>query len=141
MSPGAATGRIIRGHVGIGAKVSGEALVAHDNFSARYDLDRVNGVFSRPTHKLFGESYVGKVLVINIAKGGVATAWMLRAMKETGIAPAALLLNYANPIMAQGAAHADFPLIDRFETDITAAIRTGERVTVDPESGTVTVEN
>ena len=132
--------RILRGHVGIGAKVTGEALVARDNFSARYDLDRLGGTFSRPGHALFGESYVGKVLVLDIAKGGVATAWMLRAMKETGIAPVALLLNYANPIMAQGAAHADFPLIDRFEEDVTAAIRTGEMVTVDPESGTVTVE-
>lgn len=140
MSPKFSGKRVIRGHVGIGAKVSGEALVAHDNFSARYDLDRLGGTFSRPSHKLFGQSYVGKVLVLNIAKGGVATAWMLRAMKETGIAPVALLLNYANPIMAQGAAHADFPLIDRFEEDITAAIKTGDRVIVDPESGIVSVE-
>ena len=69
---------VIQGHPGIGVRVSGPALVAHDNFSARYDLNRIEGVFSRPTHKLYGESYVGKVLVLNIAKGGVATAWMLR---------------------------------------------------------------
>ena len=131
--------RIIKGHVGIGGTVSGEALVAHDNFSARYDLDRINGTFSRPTHQLFGQNYDGKILVLNIAKGGVATAWMLRAMKETGVIPKALLLNYANPIMAQGAAHADFPMIDRFEEDITAAIKSGDRVTVNPTEGTVTV--
>jgi len=131
--------RIIKGHVGIGGTVSGEALVAHDNFSARYDLDRVNGTFSRPTHQLFGQNYDGKILVLNIAKGGVATAWMLRAMKETGVIPKALLLNYANPIMAQGAAHADFPMIDRFEEDITEAIKTGDRVTVNPADGTVIV--
>ncbi|TMK14175.1 MAG: hypothetical protein E6G75_14940, partial [Alphaproteobacteria bacterium] len=29
-----------------------EALVAKDGFSARYDLDRLRGVFSRPDHKL-----------------------------------------------------------------------------------------
>ena len=131
--------RIIKGHVGIGGTVSGEALVAHDNFSARYDLDRINGTFSRPTHQLFGQKYDGKILVLNIAKGGVATAWMLRAMKETGVIPKALLLNYANPIMAQGAAHADFPMIDRFEEDITEAIKTGDRVTVNPADGTVIV--
>ena len=129
--------RIIKGHVGIGGTVSGEALVAHDNFSARYDLDRINGTFSRPTHQLFGQNYDSKILVLNIAKGGVATAWMLRAMKETGVIPKALLLNYANPIMAQGAAHADFPMIDRFEEDITEAIKTGDRVTVNPADGTV----
>ena len=131
--------RIIKGHVGIGGTVSGEALVAHDNFSARYDLDRINGTFSRPTHQLFGQNYDSKILVLNIAKGGVATAWMLRAMKETGVIPKALLLNYANPIMAQGAAHADFPMIDRFEEDITEAIKTGDRVTVNPADGTVIV--
>ena len=131
--------RIIKGHVGIGPKVTGEALVASDNFSARYDLNRVEGVFSRSTHKLVGQNYVGKVLVLNAAKGGVATAWMLREMAAREMVPIALLLNFANPIMAQGAAFADVSLIDRFDVDITEAIRSGEQVTVDPESGTVTV--
>ncbi|MDH3231199.1 MAG: DUF126 domain-containing protein [Alphaproteobacteria bacterium] len=133
------SGRVVRGHVGIGSAVSGVALVAHDDFSARYDLDRIAGVFSRPAHKLCGESYVGRILVLNTAKGGVATAWMLYEMKSRDMAPAALLLNTANPIMAQGAALADLPFMDRFETDITAAIRTGDEVTVDPAAGTVTV--
>ena len=131
--------RIIRGHVGIGPKVTGEALVANANFSARYDLNRVEGVFSRPTHKLVGQNYVGKVLVLNIAKGGVATAWMLREMAARGMVPLALLLNFANPIMAQGAAFGDVPLIDRFEVDITGAIETGDQVTAEPGSGTVIV--
>ena len=131
--------RVIPGHAGIGPVVAGEALVADDYFSARYDLDRVAGVFSRPQHKLFGQSYVGKVLVLRGAKGGVATAWMLRSMAAEGKAPLALLLNIANPIMAQGAAFADLPFMDRFEVDITAAIRSGETVTVDPENGQVIV--
>jgi predicted aconitase with swiveling domain len=129
-----------RGHPGVGARIEGETLVASDNFSARYDLDLVRGVFSRPTHKLAGSSYVGKILVLNIAKGGVATAWMLREMKARGRAPAALILNFANPIMVQGAVFADLPMIDRFDVDITAAIRTGEHAIVDPGAGTVTVQ-
>ena len=132
-------GTVIQGHVGIGSSVSGEALVALDNFSARYDLDRIKGIFSRPSHKLHGESYVGKVLVLNAAKGGVATAWMLREMASRDMAPLALLLNYANPIIAQGAAFAEFPLVDRFEMDITCAIQTGDQVYVDPGTGTVTI--
>ncbi len=130
---------VLQGHPGVGPAASGTALVANDNFSARYDLDRIQGIFSRPAHKLHGQSYVGKVLVLNIAKGGVATAWMLHEMASRDMAPAALLLNAANPIIAQGAAFAGFPLIDRFETDITAAIRTGDQVSLDPASGRVTV--
>ena len=135
-----ATQRIYRGHPGPGRAVEGEALVAADNFSARYDLDLTRGIFSRPSHKLAGQSYVGRVLVLNIAKGGVATAWMLREMVTTGLVPKALILNFANPIMAQGAAFADLPLIDRFEIDITGAIRSGEIVACDPTAGTVSVK-
>ena len=131
--------RIIRGHAGIGPRSTGAALVADDHFSARYDLDRIRGVFSRPQHALFGESYVGRVLVLLGAKGGVATSWMLREMAARGMAPAALLLGTANPIMAQGAAFAGLCFMDRFETPITRAIRTGETVTVDPAAGLVTV--
>ncbi len=133
------SGITVRGHVGIGGPVSGTALVARDNFSARYDLDRINGVFSRPSHALFGQSYVGRVLVLEAAKGGVATAWMLREMAAREMAPLALLLNFANPIMAQGAAFAGIPLMDRFERDITACVRTGERITVEPAKGLVVV--
>lgn len=134
------TGRVIKGRAGIGPAVSGIALVADDYFSARYDLDRLRGVFSRPQHKLFGQTYVGRVLVLRGAKGGVATAWMLREMAMRGMAPAALLLNIANPIMAQGAAFADLAFMDRFETDIVAAIPDGARVAVDPAAGAVTIE-
>ena len=130
---------IIRGHQGIGGKVTAFALVADDNFSARYDLDRINGVFSRPAHALYGQNYVDRVLVLNTAKGGVATSWMLREMKSRAMAPAALLLNASNPIMAQGAAFAGLAFMDRFDDDITKLINTGDTVTVDPKLGLVTV--
>jgi uncharacterized protein len=117
---------------GMGEKVRGAALVAKDGFSARYDLDRIKGIFSRPQHKLAGESYVGRVLVLDAAKGGVATAWMLYEMKSRGIVPAALVLNAVNPIMAQGAALADFTMISGFDQDITRAIPNGALVEVDP---------
>lgn len=131
--------RRIKGHVGVGHKVSGIALVARDNFSARYDLDRIKGVFSRPAHALHGQSYVDTVLVLHTAKGGVATSWMLREMKSRGMAPTALLLNLGNPIMAQGAAFADLAFMDRFEVDITEAIKSGDHVCVDPREGVVVV--
>jgi predicted aconitase with swiveling domain len=131
--------QLFQGHVGIGPRVTAEALVASDNFSARYDLDRIKGVFSRQQHKLCGQSYVGKVLILNAAKGGVASAWMLREMTARNMAPAALILNFANPIMAQGASFANLPMIDRFDGDITEFVKTGDKVTVDPAKGTMEI--
>jgi len=127
-------------HIGIGPQTEGIALVADDNFSARYDLDRIQGVFSRPQHKLYGQSYRDVILVLNTAKGGVATAWMLYEMTSRHIAPKAILLNQANTILAQGAALANMAMVDRFEEgDVTTLIKTGEHLIVNPALGRVTI--
>ena len=128
-----------RAQAGMGQRVRGTVLAAQDGFSARYDLDRVKGVFSRPTHKLAGHSYVGKVLVLDTAKGGVATAWMLHDMRARGVVPAALVLNSVNPIMVQGAALADFTMVAGFDGDITTLLRTGDVVEIDPAGPVVRV--
>jgi predicted aconitase with swiveling domain len=132
---------VLRCHKGIGPEVTGTALVAADNFSARYDLDRERGIFSRPTHKLAGQSYVDRILVFDTAKGGVATAWMLRDMAARGIVPRALIFNRVNPILAQGAAFASVALVDRFEGDVTQLFRTGDELRVDPAAGLVEILN
>ena len=123
----------------MGRIVRGPALVAHDGFSARYDLDRVAGIFSRPAHKLAGQSYVGKILVLDTAKGGVATAWMLHDMTARGVIPLALVFNSVNPILAQGAALANMPMLAGFDQDITAAIPDGAELEVNPQSGTLSL--
>jgi predicted aconitase with swiveling domain len=123
----------------MGRAVRGQALVAKDGFSARYDLDRIAGTFSRPTHKLAGQSYVGRILVLDTAKGGVATAWMLREMAARGIVPLAIVLNSVNPIIAQGAAFGDITLLAGFDEDVTAAIPHGATVEIDPVARTVRV--
>ena len=131
---------ILKCHSGVGPVVRGEALVADDNFSARYDLDRINGVFSRPQHKLFGQSYADKILVFNTAKGGVATAWMLHEMMGRSLAPKGILFNQANTILVQGAALANMAMCDRFEAgDVTKLIHTGEIIEIDPAAGEVSL--
>jgi predicted aconitase with swiveling domain len=116
----------------MGKAVRGKALVAKDGFSARYDLDRIQGIFSRPQHKLAGQSYVGRILVLETAKGGVASAWMLYEMAARGIVPAALVFNSVNPILAQGAALAGLSMLAGFDCDITAQLRSGDELEIDP---------
>ena len=133
------SGKTFYAAAGMGAKVRAQALVAKDGFSARYDLDRIKGVFSRPQHKLAGESYVGRVLVLDAAKGGVATAWMLYEMKSRGVMPAALVLNAVNPIMAQGAVFGRVTLLAGFEGDITSLVPNGATIELDPVTRTLRV--
>jgi predicted aconitase with swiveling domain len=130
---------LFRARQALGRPVRGEALVARDGFSARYDLDRLRGVFSRPSHKLAGESYAGKVLVLDTAKGGVATAWMLHEMASRGLVPLALVLNSVNPILVQGAAFGRVTMLVGFEGDITAQVPHGATVELDPAKRTLTL--
>jgi len=123
----------------MGKMVRGEALVAKDGFSARYDLDRAKGVFSRPSHQLAGKSYVGKILVLDTSKGGVASAWMLREMASRGLVPLAIVFNSVNPILAQGAAFGDITLVSGFDCDVTDQIPRGATVEIDPAARTVSI--
>ena len=123
----------------IGKPVRGQALVANVGFSARYDLDRIKGVFSRPAHQLAGQSYVGKILVLDTAKGGVASSWMLHEMAARGIVPLALVLNSVNPILVQGAAFGNVTLLAGFDGDITAKVAHGATVELDPAARTLRV--
>ena len=123
----------------MGRTVRGIALVANDGFSARYDLDRIAGVFTRPAHKLAGRSYVDRILVLDTAKGGVASAWMLHEMKSRGLSPLAFVFNSVNPILVQGAAFADLPMLAGFDVDITGTIPDGCQLEVDPATRTLRV--
>lgn len=131
--------RIFTARHAMGRTVRGPALVANDGFSARYDLDRQAGTFSRPQHKLAGQSFVGKILVLDTAKGGVASAWMLYEMQSRAVVPLALVFNSVNPILAQGAALGDVPMLAGFDTDVTAAIESGVEIEVNPAAGTLTI--
>jgi len=101
------------------------------------DLSGSDGVHLVASHKLAGESYVDRILVLDGAKGGVATAWMLHDMRARGIVPRALIFNRVNPIIAHGAAFGGVALVDRFAGDVTQLFRTGDMLHVDPAAGLV----
>ena len=123
----------------MGARVRGIALAALDGFSARYDLDRQAGTFSRPSHALAGLSYVDRILVLQTSKGGVASAWMLAEMRSRGVVPLAIVFNSVNPILVQGAAFADLTMLAGFDVDITAEVTTGDELELDPAAKTLTI--
>ncbi len=103
-----------------------------DPFSPRYDLDRSTGIVTRKGHSLEGKSVAGMVLVCPTAKGGVAGGWAFLDLKSRGLAPCAMLFDVANTVMVQGAVAAGIPILDAFEASVVKALRTGDRIIVDP---------
>jgi phosphomecalonate degydratase small subunit len=132
---------MLSGPPGFGPPVDGEALVSSEGFSARYDLDHTTGVISRETHELFGQSVVGKVLVVSTAKGGTATGWRLLDLVARGTAPSALIFRRTNPVMVQGAVLAAIPIMHRLEPDPIEVVATGDLLLLVPAEGRVEVES
>lgn len=125
--------------IGFGAPVEGEALVTRDGFSARYDLDPLTGVISRESHDLFGQSIVGKIVVFDFSKGGVATSWRLLDLVERGTAPAGLIFNVINPVMVQAAVLANIPIVHQLDPNPLSVINSGDWIRVFPAEGRVEV--
>lgn len=126
---------ILRGPAGVGPAVEGVALVSRHGFNARYDLDRMTGVFCRPGHDLHGDCLAGRIFIFSTPKGGIATSWALMDLQSRSLAPLALVCRRANPVVVQGAALSGIPLLDRLAPDPLEQVRTGDRVRLTPASG------
>ena len=70
--------------------------------------------------------------MLDTAKGGVASAWMLHEMASRQKIPLAIVFNTVNPILAQGAAFGDMTMLAGFDVDITGWVPDGSLVEIDP---------
>jgi len=132
-----ASPRLLSGGRGVGAAVEGIAIVSHQGFNARYDLDPEHGTFCRPGHDLEGQSFANRIYCFRTPKGGIATSWALLDLKRRGLAPLGLVCVRMNPIVAQGAALAGLPILDGLEPDLLEHVRTGDAIRIDPVQGTL----
>lgn len=117
----------------LGPVVEADVLVSSRTFSPRYDLDRVNGIFSRSDHPLRGRSFGGKILVCPGVQGGIAGGWAFLMMEGLGIDFAGLVFGKVNPVMVQGAAAAGIPILAGVDPEIFDVLRTGDRVRLEPQ--------
>lgn len=130
---------VLQGPPGFGAEVEGEVLVSTQGFNARYDMDRRRGVFSRPSHDLYPNSFVDKILVFDTGKGGVATSWALNDLVRKGIAPKAVIFRRANPIVCQGAVFAGLPILHMSDQDPCTTLKSGDYLRLKPAEGKIEV--
>ena len=112
--------------------MSGLALVADRSFSARYDLNRLTGTFSRADHPLFGEAIRDKILIFSSVQGGVAGAWAFLEMGHRGVGPLGLVFDEVNPVIVQGAVAAGMPLLAGIDRSVFRLAWNSQRVLLDP---------
>jgi len=118
---------------------SGEILVSPAPISFLSGVDPETGVIVEKGHPLSGKSIAGKVLAFPHGKGSTVGSYILYALSRNGHAPAAIVNEEAEPIIATGAIIGKIPMLDRIGMPVTR-LRNGVRATLDGDAGTLTYE-
>ena len=118
-------------------KAEGEAIVSKDPIGFYGGIDAKTGIVTEKGHELEGQNVKDKVLVFPCGKGSTVGSYIIYGLKKNGVAPAAIVNQETETIVATGVILAGIPCIDGI--DITK-IKTGDKLTVNADEGTVEIE-
>ena len=114
---------ILTGRIIYGGQVQGKALVTRMGISFFGGVDPDTGIVIEKGHDLEGESISGKILVFPSGKGSTVGSYTLYRLKKNGLAPAAIVNQECETIIAVGCIIAEIPCIDQIPI---CEIRTGD---------------
>lgn len=130
---------IIPGRSIVKGRGSGKLLVSPVPISFLSGVDPETGIIIEENHPLQGETVEGKILVFPFGKGSTVGSYVMYALKRNGKAPAAIINEEVEPIIAVGAIIAGIPMIDRTAIPLSR-LQTGEMATVDGDTGELRIE-
>jgi len=113
-----------RGRVIVGGSVVGEAVVV-ESISFYGDVDPNTGVL------VDGRSIAGKILVAHRSRGSTVGSYIMYSLARSGVAPKAIILSLAEPIIVAGAVISSIPLIDRIPGEFFSIVRDGDVLRID----------
>ena len=118
---------------------TGELLVSPEPISFLSGVNPETGTIVEQGHPLEGQSIAGRVLAFPYGKGSTVGSYVIYALKQNGLAPAAIINTEAEPIIAVGAIIAGIPMIDRLPSEFSR-LPPGTRVTVNGDTGEVSYD-
>ena len=131
---------VLKGRKVAKGKASGEALVTQDPISFFAGVNPENGLITEKNHGLEGVSVRGKILVFPKEKGSTGGSYQLFEMVRCNTAPKGLIVIQAGSIIAVGAIISDIPMVHKLDQNPLEVIKTGDRVELDADQGTVTIK-
>ncbi len=117
-------------------KAEAEAIVSKEPIGFYGGIDAKTGIVIEKGHELEGQSVTGKVLVFPCGKGSTVGSYVIYGLKKNGVAPAAILNEETETIVATGVILAGIPCVDGIEID---KINTGDRLMVNADEGIVEI--
>jgi len=117
-------------------KAEGLAIVSTEPIGFYGGIDAETGIVIEQGHPLEGESVTGKVLVFPNGKGSTVGSYVIYGLEKNGVGPVAIVNQETETIVATGAILAGIPCVDGIDI---SSIKTGDRLVVDADEGTVEV--
>lgn len=118
----------------VGGSGSGKALVTSQPINFLAMVDAKTGRVTDSKHELYGKSLKKAVLVYPNAVGSSVGAYVLYSLAQNGAGPSAIVCTKADITTASGCAIANIPVVD---LPAGAKIKSGVKVTVDADAGTI----
>lgn len=121
---------ILEGRIIKYGKVEGEAIVSDQPIGFFGGIDPNTGLVIEKGHPLEGKSINGKILIFPTGKGSTVGSYVLYRMKKNGVAPAAIINEECEPIVAVGAIISDVTCVDKINIK---EIKNGDKVRIEGE--------
>jgi predicted aconitase with swiveling domain len=118
---------------------SGDLLVSPEPISFLSGVDPETGTVVERGHPLEGQSLAGRVLAFPYGKGSTVGSYVIYALKQNNLAPAAIINTEAEPIIAVGAIMAGIPMVDRLPPEFSR-LPPGTMMTVNGDTGEVSYD-
>ncbi|MEM1994268.1 MAG: DUF126 domain-containing protein [Nitrososphaerales archaeon] len=97
-------------------------------------IDPETSVVVERGHPLYGQQIAGKILIYPTGRGSTVGSYILYGLSRRGLAPKAIIMKEAEPIVAVGAIISDIPLVDKPQSyDFTS----GMKMVVDADKGEI----
>jgi len=115
-------------------KAEGEAIVSKEPIGFYGGIDAKTGIVIEKGHELEGRSVKDKILVFPQGKGSTVGSYVIYGLKKNGVAPAAIVNQETETIVATGVILAGIPCVDKIDI---SKIKTGDRLKVDADDASV----
>jgi len=127
----------LRGRTIVGGVASGKALVTTEAISFLGGVDPSTGRIVERGHELYGKSVKDSILVFPSGKGSTVGSYVIYALRKHRTAPAGMINEETETIIATGCVLAEIPLVDRLSGDLFELAATGDHITLDADRGAV----
>lgn len=127
----------MKGRVISPGTAEGEALVSTEPIGFYGNIDIETGNVIEKGHQLEGKCVKNRILVFPCGKGSTVGSYVIYGLKKNGVAPAAIINEETETIVATGAILADIPCMDQIDIK---KINTGDTVIIDTDKESVEIK-